>query len=116
MEGVEELRQLIEQARGRETYTQLARRLDESPQWLSNKVTGKREWEVPELVRLAQALGADPVVWLNVRWPTLAAADRLARLRTILSAATTAEIAALELVAAEMMGDRAQRPRRRGRG
>lgn len=116
VEGVEELRRLIEQAMGRETYTALARRLNESPQWLSNKVTGKREWEVPELVRLAEALGADPVLWVLVRWPDLAAADRLAGLRDILSDATTAEVDALELVAAELVGDRAPPTRRRARG
>jgi hypothetical protein len=113
LNGVEQLRTIVDEARGSETYASLAFRLGESEQWLSNKLRGARKIDVPEVVRLGTALAVDPVELVMARWPELGAVDRLAGLRQVLTSATTEEIAALELVASELVGDRAPKRRRR---
>jgi hypothetical protein len=109
LNGVEQLREIVDAARGSETYASLAFRLGESEQWLSNKLRGARKIDVPEVVRLGTALDLDPVELVMARWPELRAVDPMARLRVILAGATASELEAIERTVEQLMGDRAAR-------
>ncbi len=100
--GVEQLRQLVDEARGSESLASVARRLGESEQWLSNKLRGARKIDPAEVVRLAVTLNADPVQWTMARWPELAEHDRLVRLRSATAGATADEMRLIEEYALEV--------------
>lgn len=116
LDGVEELRKIVDDARGSETYASIAFKLGESEQWLSNKLRGVRKFDVDEVVRLADVLDRDPVQLVNARWPELGRRDRLSNLRRMLNDAGADEVALVEEAAQGILDQLHASPRRGATG
>lgn len=70
----------------------LAAHLGISQSAVSSWVRGKTRPEIERVAAIAECTDADSIDLVLGTWPELAARDRLARLRQLLSDATTAEI------------------------